>query len=72
MAGLSSNTLKSAFNCISGVSINEYIRLRRLTLSVNDILNGENITSISYKYLYNSLSSYNRSFKNYEKLFLEI
>lgn len=66
MAGLSNNALKSVFNCLSGVSINEYIRLRRLTLSVNDILNGESITSVSYKYLYNSPSSYNRAFKKYE------
>lgn len=64
--GLNENTLKSVFNCLTGISINEYIRLRRLSLSVTDILNGESITNISYKYLYNSPSSYNRAFKKFQ------
>lgn len=66
LAGLNENTLKSIFNCLTGITINEYIRLRRLSLSVTDILNGETITDVSYKYLYNSPSSYNRAFKNFE------
>ena len=64
--GLNENTFKSVFNCLTGISINKYIRLRRLSLSVTDILNGESITNISYKYLYNSPSSYNRAFKSFE------
>ena len=64
--GLNENTFKSVFNCLTGISINKYIRLRRLSLSVTDILNGESITSIAYKYLYNSPSSYNRAFKSFE------
>ena len=64
--GLNENTFKSVFNCLTGISINKYIRLRRLSLSVTDILNGESITSIAYKYLYNSPSSYNRAFKTFE------
>lgn len=66
LVGLNENTLKSIFNCLTGITINEYIRLRRLSLSVTDILNGETITNVSYKYLYNSPSSYNRAFKNFE------
>ncbi len=66
ITGLNITVLKNIFNCLTGISINEYIRLRRLSLSVTDILNGESITSISYKYLYNSPSSYNRAFKKYE------
>lgn len=66
LVGLNRNTLKSIFSCLTGITINEYIRLRRLSLSVTDILNGENITNVSYKYLYNSPSSYNRAFKKFE------
>lgn len=66
LIGLNDNTLKSVFACLTGIGINEYIRLRRLSLSVTDILNGESITSVSYKYLYNSPSSYNRAFKKFE------
>ena len=64
--GLNENTLKNVFICLTGISINEYIRLRRLSLSTTDILNGQSITSVSYKYLYNSPSSYNRAFKKFE------
>ena len=66
ITGLNINNLKNIFLCLTGISLVEYIRLRRLSLSVTDILNGESITSISYKYLYNSPSSYNRAFKKYE------
>lgn len=66
LVGLNGNTLKNIFSCLTGITINEYIRLRRLSLSVTDILNGENITNVSYKYLYNSPSSYNRAFKKFE------
>lgn len=64
--GLNNTTLKNVFSCLTGLSINEYIRLRRLSLSVTDILNGESITNVSYKYLYNSPSSYNRAFKKFQ------
>lgn len=66
LVGLNGNTLKSIFSCLTGITINEYIRLRRLSLSVTDILNGETITNVSYKYLYNSPSSYNRALKKFE------
>ena len=66
LIGLNENTLKSVFSCLTGITVNEYIRLRRLSLSVTDILNGENITNVSYKYLYNSPSSYNRAFKKFQ------
>lgn len=66
LIGLNENTLKNVFCCLTGISVNEYIRLRRLSLSVTDILNGESITDVSYKYLYSSPSSYNRAFKKFE------
>lgn len=66
LIGLNDNTLKNVFTCLTGITINEYIRLRRLSLSVTDILNGESITNVSYKYLYNSPSSYNRALKKFE------
>lgn len=66
LIGLNESNLKSVFTCLTGKTINEYIRLRRLSLSVTDILNGESITDVSYKYLYNSPSSYNRAFKKFE------
>ena len=49
LVGLNENTLKSIFSCLTGITINEYIRLRRLSLSVTDILNGESLNSFSSK-----------------------
>ena len=66
LIGLNNNALKNVFICLTGTTINEYIRLRRLSLSVTDILNGKSITDVSYKYLYSSPSSYNRAFKKFE------
>ena len=57
--------LKNIFFCLTGVSICEYIRYRRLSLAANDIINGDNITEISYKYLYSFPSSFQRAFKAY-------
>ena len=58
LIGLSWTNLNLIFTALSGISLNEYVKYRRLSLSVNDILNGKSITEVSYKYLYNSPSSY--------------
>lgn len=65
LTGMNINVLKSVFTCLTGIGIKEYIRLRRLSLSVSDILKGMSITEVSYKYLYNSPNSFNRAFKNF-------
>lgn len=65
LIGLSWTNLNLIFTALSGISLNEYVKYRRLSLSVNDILNGKSITEVSYKYLYNSPSSYNRAFKSF-------
>lgn len=46
LVGLNENILKNVFTCLTGITINEYIRLRRLSLSATDIMNGESITIV--------------------------
>ncbi len=65
LIGQNEMVLKNIFTCLTGISISEYIRFRRLSLAVNDIINGESITDISYKYLYSFPSSFHRAFKDY-------
>lgn len=65
ICGLNTNTLKNIFSCLTGISIQEYIRYRRLSLATKDILNGESITDVALKYQYSSLSSFTRAYKNY-------
>lgn len=65
MIGLNVSMLKNIFTCLTGISIYDYIRYRRLSLAAKDIENKESITNVSYKYLYNSLSSFNRAFKSF-------
>lgn len=65
LVGLNTNILKNIFSCLTGISIQEYIRYRRLSLATKDILNGESITDVALKYQYSSLSSFTRAYKNF-------
>lgn len=65
LVGLNTNTLKNIFSCLTGISIQDYIRYRRLSLAAKDILNGESITDVAFKYQYSSLSSFTRAYKSY-------
>ncbi|WP_165973920.1 helix-turn-helix domain-containing protein [Marinitoga lauensis] len=56
--------LYKLFNIIIGISIKEYVRKRRLSQSVYDLLNSNlNILEIAIKYQYNTYESYSRAFK---------
>ncbi len=39
LIGQNEMVLKNIFTCLTGISISEYIRFRRLSLAVNDIIN---------------------------------
>lgn len=65
LIGLNTNVLKNIFSCLTGISIQEYIRYRRLSLATKDIFNGEAITDVALKYNYSSLSSFTRAYKSY-------
>ena len=54
---------KRIFRSLTGLTVNEYIRKRRLSLAVSDIHNGEKIIDVSIKYGFNSSDSFCRAFK---------
>lgn len=53
------------FSMITGYSLAEYIRKRRMTLAAYDIINTKlKIIDIAFKYLYESPEAFSRAFKN--------
>ncbi len=56
--------LQRIFNFLMGITINEYIKKRRLSKAFEDIRNTDlKIIDIAFKYQYNSQTSFNRAFK---------
>lgn len=51
------------YHMITGVTIAEYIRRRRLTLATQDIIAGEKIIDVAYKYGYETPESFTKAFK---------
>ncbi|XMB85829.1 AraC family transcriptional regulator [Mycoplasmatota bacterium WC44] len=54
----SPSSFQILFSAITGYSIGEYIRFRRLSCAINDIENGLSITEISFKYKYETPESF--------------
>ncbi|BCN32725.1 GNAT family N-acetyltransferase [Anaeromicropila herbilytica] len=50
------------FNYISGISLSEYIRRRRLSVATFDLQNGEKVIDVAMKYGYVSADSFTRAF----------
>lgn len=50
------------FSYMTGMTLNEYIRRRRLTLASEDLNRGETIIDIAVKYGYDSASAFSRAF----------
>jgi len=58
------SSFQNLFSAITGYSVGEYIRFRRLTCAIDDILEGNlSITDIAFKYGYENLESFSRAFK---------
>lgn len=52
------------FSFLAQITLSEYIRRRRLTVSIEAIRNGEKIIVIAQRYGYESHASFSRAFKN--------
>lgn len=52
------------FSYLSGVTLSEYIRRRRMSLAVADLLAGEKIIDVAAKYSYASPTAFNRAFQS--------
>jgi len=51
------------YHMITGVTISEYIRRRRLTLAAQDIISGEKIINVAYRYGYETPEAFTKAFR---------
>lgn len=66
ITGLPPYILQRIFEFITGMSITEYVRKRRLSKAYEELLaNKKTITEIAFLYGYSSSSSFSRAFKKY-------
>lgn len=64
-AGVSDYHLRTIFYYLSGMSLSEYIKSRKLAEANKDLLDGEKVTDVAFKYGYQSLDGFTRAFKKW-------
>lgn len=57
--------LKRTFTFIAGMSLFDYIKNRRLALANRDLLEGEKVTDVAFKYRYGSIEGFSRAFRDW-------
>lgn len=60
--GCNISTFQKVFSVLTGITLTEYIRRRRLTVAVGDLNRGDKIIDIAIKYGYTSATTFSRSF----------
>ena len=66
--GMSLSVLQKTFLNICDITINEYIRRRRLSCAVFDLRNQEKVIDVAYKYQYQNVDAFSRAFKQQHHL----
>ena len=64
-AGVSDYHFRTVFFHLSGMTLNEYVKNRKLSEANKDLLNGEKVTDVAFKYGYQSVDGFTRAFKNW-------
>lgn len=64
-AGVSDYHFRKIFFYLSGLTLSEYIKNRKLSEANKDLLHGEKVTDIAFKYGYQSVEGFSRAFKNW-------
>ncbi|MFJ8236622.1 GyrI-like domain-containing protein [Ureibacillus sp. NPDC094379] len=65
IVGLSDYHFKRMFSYMAGMSLNEYIKNRRLSVANVELINGAKVTEIAYKYGYQSIEGFSRAFRDW-------
>lgn len=65
IVGLSDYHFKRMFSYMAGMSLNEYIKNRRLSSANAELINGAKVTDIAYKYGYQSIEGFSRAFREW-------
>lgn len=64
-AGVSDFHFRKIFFYLSGMTLNEYIKNRRLSEANKDLIQGERVTDVAFKYGYQSMDGFTRAFKKW-------
>ena len=64
-AGVSDYHFRKVFFYLAGMRLSEYIRNRRLSEAGMDLLLGETVTEVAFKYAYQSVDGFTRAFKEW-------
>ncbi len=67
-AGVSDYHFRKIFFYLSGLTLSEYIKNRRLSEASMDLLQGEKVTEVALKYGYQSIDGFTRAFKKWSGL----
>ncbi|MFC6289314.1 AraC family transcriptional regulator [Levilactobacillus angrenensis] len=63
--GLSEYHLRRTFSFIAGMSLHDYVHNRRLAAANGDLVNGQAVTTVAFKYGYQSVEGFSRAFRNW-------
>jgi AraC family transcriptional regulator len=64
-AGVSDYHFRKIFFYLSGLTLSEYIKNRRLSEANKELLKGEKVTDVAFKYGYQSVDGFTRAFKKW-------
>lgn len=64
-AGVSDYHFRKIFFYLSGLPLSEYIKNRKLSEANKDLLQGEKVTEVAFKYGYQSMDGFTRAFKKW-------
>lgn len=65
IAGTSIYYFRRMFSFLSGFTLSEYIRKRRLSNAASDLHDGMGVTEVAFKYGYDSTDGFSRAFKEW-------
>ncbi|MCM3671330.1 AraC family transcriptional regulator [Mesobacillus maritimus] len=65
IVGLSDYHFKRMFSYMAGMSLNEYIKNRRLSVANVELINGAKVTDVAFKYGYQSIEGFSRAFRDW-------
>ncbi|PST83651.1 AraC family transcriptional regulator [Pedobacter yulinensis] len=64
-AGVSDYHFRTVFFHLSGLTLSEYIKNRKLSEANKDLLNGDRVTDVAFRYGYQSMDGFTRAFKKW-------
>lgn len=65
IVGISDYHFKRMFSYMAGMSLKEYIKNRRLSVANVELIHGEKVTDIAYKFGYQSVEGFSRAFREW-------